>query len=707
MNFFRIVNVFNEKAITPPNWSREVGKGIIQFDDNGTKDHLWAFVTVKMGYFKIVNFFNDLWIGVDANDNVIQGSEASDRYYWYLQEEGKHVRLFNKATGKVLTPRGWSKENGSEIIVWDDNGNFHTDDHLWKLIPSHKRYNEVTSVMAHDSHTAVRFYGDNEKIPVYSTQTEPIDQQLRGGVRTVRISSGTRAIPNEMPAAMHQAKALLSTINVGHEVRGFNPLDPNDWKEAAEKVGDVVTNAKDKVEGAFNEAKEWFTQIPDHLKEAVSKDYEDVILMHTFAIQYLRNYLMPIKQFLDQNPNEIITIIDEGGGDSNIRKGCPRETYQEQLAQVYADVFGGNPQQPGGKNGGVHLFFPTNDANWSSANDLANGKWPEVEAMVRKNQRLVVFMTGSLPVATPVYRQKYPWLLNAWGQNDVACMASSYYDYEGSYETRPISFDPRASCGVISPKSLYLMQHFFYDKSWKMPLASRTYAKWTVGDLLIEDTLRAWVTTKVRPNFLNVDFYQGVWKAKSYVKQLADWMNQVDNPLDLFKLVHQSGIQIEDSSASRCLILGKTYQIISLDNQQFCVGINASNELEMQRIDNSLGQKWTIFYNTPHVGVTFVNAHRKLQWVYNPGNQYHPVRLQSYCPIFRNDLGEVRPGNQYEDTAFEITSYSGNRNFYVIRRSHDIKMNLDVQGGRANQGVKVGMFAWTKNNNQIWVLKEA
>jgi Ricin-type beta-trefoil lectin domain-like len=142
MNFFKIINAFNHKVLTPKGWSREAGNDIVQYDDNGTIDHIWSTVPVKEGVVKIVNHFTGLWIGVTADGRVVQGAEEHDCYYWMLKAEPANpiranwdwVRIFNKATGKALTPAHWSTANDGAIVVWGDEGDCHTEDHLWSFV---------------------------------------------------------------------------------------------------------------------------------------------------------------------------------------------------------------------------------------------------------------------------------------------------------------------------------------------------------------------------------------------------------------------------------------------------------------------------------------------------------------------------------------------------------------------------------------------
>jgi hypothetical protein len=57
------------------------------------------------------------------------------------------------------------------------------------------------------------------------------------------------------------------------------------------------------------------------------------------------------------------------------------------------------------------------------------------------------------------------------------------------------------------------------------------------------DTIRAWATVGQRPNFINVDFYQGTFGARSYLLPLVNAMNSASFPLDLTNLVFPIHIQ--------------------------------------------------------------------------------------------------------------------------------------------------------------------
>ncbi|MFI1443615.1 RICIN domain-containing protein, partial [Streptomyces fructofermentans] len=64
---------------------------VVQFEDNGTDDHLWQFV--------------------DAADG------------WFL--------IRNRHSGKVLGVDGMSTQNSAHVVQFEDNG---TDDHLWRFV---------------------------------------------------------------------------------------------------------------------------------------------------------------------------------------------------------------------------------------------------------------------------------------------------------------------------------------------------------------------------------------------------------------------------------------------------------------------------------------------------------------------------------------------------------------------------------------------
>jgi hypothetical protein len=55
------------------------------------------------------------------------------------------------------------------------------------------RYNEITSAMAHDSHTGNEYKGSDGAYEMYKDQDRTILEQLRSGIRTVRISSSSGA----------------------------------------------------------------------------------------------------------------------------------------------------------------------------------------------------------------------------------------------------------------------------------------------------------------------------------------------------------------------------------------------------------------------------------------------------------------------------------------------------------------------------------
>jgi hypothetical protein len=54
----------------------------------------------------------------------------------------------------------------------------------------------------------------------------------------------------------------------------------------------------------------------------------------------------------------------------------------------------------------------------------------------------------------------------------------------------------------------------------------------TVGFRLVRDTLCVWNTLGIRPNFINVDFYQGVLGVNSLLIPLVNAMNSADNETD-------------------------------------------------------------------------------------------------------------------------------------------------------------------------------
>src|SRR5262249_19391911 len=136
--------------------------------------------------------------------------------------------------------------------------------------------------------------------------------------------------------------------------------------------------------------------------------------------------------------------------------------------------------------------------------------WPTLAHLRDKGQRVMVFMSDLAGE---------PWMLPAYYPGGGITMN----DYEANTPTnqddnlRPCEgagffFSDRTPGDDITDGYLYLLNNQYTDDliRGKWTQASRAYCVWTVGDLLIENTIRAWRITGKKPNFINVDYYQGV-----------------------------------------------------------------------------------------------------------------------------------------------------------------------------------------------------
>lgn len=263
-----------------------------------------------------------------------------------------------------------------------------------------------------------------------------------------------------------------------------------------------------------------------------------VVLHHGTAKKFGRKfwnlslYLSYIKAFLIANPTEIVTIIDEGSATD-----WDNDTdYETRLAGVYADVFGV------AANSAPNLIFmpgstKSDGTKFPTAQQLASGEpWPTLQELIDANQRLIVFMTNGYP-----QEPGHDWLLNAYGKGTTdskGLMFSSNYKYYGNDlahvgEYRPADVDTQLSvvaAGTAGPSRLYLFQHFIYhhedDVFFSIDQGWQKYSKWTVGDLLVANVARTISQTGRIPNFINVDFYQGVFGARSYLIPLVKLLNE-------------------------------------------------------------------------------------------------------------------------------------------------------------------------------------
>ncbi|OIJ63723.1 hypothetical protein WN71_032655 [Streptomyces mangrovisoli] len=110
---------------------------VVQYDDNGTADHLWQLIDNGDGWYRIRNKNSQKVLGVDlmstANSaHVVQYDDnGTADHLWQLIDNGDGwYRIRNKNSQKVLGVDLMSTANSAHVVQYDDNG---TADHLWQF----------------------------------------------------------------------------------------------------------------------------------------------------------------------------------------------------------------------------------------------------------------------------------------------------------------------------------------------------------------------------------------------------------------------------------------------------------------------------------------------------------------------------------------------------------------------------------------------
>lgn len=225
--------------------------------------------------------------------------------------------------------------------------------------------------------------------------------------------------------------------------------------------------------------------------------------------------LTVIRDWLNAHTDQIVFIFDEGSAGSN------------NLGPIYERVL--------------------STANFKAFQAPAAGaEWPTYGELLSTNQRLIVFVQdGSVP--NPLY----PYLNHMYysAASGIGSITQSPYSY---YTPADIGFFPNqtgqhgySGAGDWSAP-LYLFNHFFYTDGFpifeakfgieieviklftnEFDFSDPTKSNWTVGDQLVTDVRKAMSPEGAnrKPNFINVDFYEGV----GFQTQLFSLVDQLNN----------------------------------------------------------------------------------------------------------------------------------------------------------------------------------
>ncbi|KAL0469382.1 hypothetical protein QR685DRAFT_544927 [Neurospora intermedia] len=137
---FQLRNENSGKLMGVAGMSTANSANIQQYDDNGTRDHLWEFVHAPGGWFKIRNLNSGLLLGVQGasttNSALLQQYEdnGTSDHLWRVVSHGNGLFLLkNKNSGLFAGVDGMSTANSANIVQFEDNG---TKDHLWRILPA-------------------------------------------------------------------------------------------------------------------------------------------------------------------------------------------------------------------------------------------------------------------------------------------------------------------------------------------------------------------------------------------------------------------------------------------------------------------------------------------------------------------------------------------------------------------------------------------
>ena len=134
---FKINNVNSNKLLAVSMASLTRGAAAQQYQDNGTRDHLWELVDGGGGYFKIRNVNSGLVLGVTGQSTadsaqVLQWDDnGTEDHLWTLVDTGAgRFKIRNKRSGLLLGVDQMSLADSANVVQFHDNG---TADHLWEF----------------------------------------------------------------------------------------------------------------------------------------------------------------------------------------------------------------------------------------------------------------------------------------------------------------------------------------------------------------------------------------------------------------------------------------------------------------------------------------------------------------------------------------------------------------------------------------------
>lgn len=135
---FQLRNENSGKLMGVDHESMANSANVQQYEDNGSRDHLWRFKPAPGGWWKIVNVNSGKLLAVQdastANSAQLQQYDdtGTDDHLWRVVAKDKGTFLIlNKNSGKVAGVDKESMDNSANVVQFEDNG---TKDHLWSIL---------------------------------------------------------------------------------------------------------------------------------------------------------------------------------------------------------------------------------------------------------------------------------------------------------------------------------------------------------------------------------------------------------------------------------------------------------------------------------------------------------------------------------------------------------------------------------------------
>ncbi|KAH8884362.1 carbohydrate-binding module family 13 protein [Thozetella sp. PMI_491] len=135
---FQFRNVNSGKLMGVDHMLLDNGAKVQQYEDNGTRDHLWKFLPQPGGWYKIQNLNSGKLLAVTdmSTANSVQIWQYEDNgtadHLWRVEYRGSGQWVVrNKWSNKVLGVDGMSTANSANVVQFDDSG---TADHLWNIL---------------------------------------------------------------------------------------------------------------------------------------------------------------------------------------------------------------------------------------------------------------------------------------------------------------------------------------------------------------------------------------------------------------------------------------------------------------------------------------------------------------------------------------------------------------------------------------------